>query len=67
MRRTANLAIIADEYIRADEADEDRWVHRYIPYIRGAGREKMTIAKIIVNPYAGRWKARAAIPDIERA
>ena len=27
----------------------------------------MTIAKIIVNPYAGRWKARAAIPDIERA
>jgi diacylglycerol kinase (ATP) len=27
----------------------------------------MSIAKIIVNPYAGRWKARAAIPDIERA
>jgi len=27
----------------------------------------MTIAKIIVNPYAGRWKARAAIPEIERA
>jgi len=27
----------------------------------------MTIAKIIVNPYAGRWKAKAAIPDIERA
>ena len=26
----------------------------------------MTIAKIIVNPYSGRWKARAAIPDIER-
>jgi diacylglycerol kinase (ATP) len=24
-------------------------------------------AKIIVNPYAGRWKAKAAIPDIERA
>jgi diacylglycerol kinase (ATP) len=27
----------------------------------------MNTAKIIVNPYAGRWKARAAIPDIERA
>ena len=27
----------------------------------------MSTAKIIVNPYAGRWKARAAIPDIERA
>jgi diacylglycerol kinase (ATP) len=27
----------------------------------------MTTAKIIVNPYSGRWKARAAIPDIERA
>jgi len=27
----------------------------------------MATAKIIVNPYAGRWKARAAIPDIERA
>ena len=27
----------------------------------------MTTAKIIANPYAGRWKARAAIPDIERA
>jgi diacylglycerol kinase (ATP) len=27
----------------------------------------MAIAKIIVNPYAGRWKAKAAIPDIERA
>ncbi len=27
----------------------------------------MTIAKIIVNPYSGRWKAKAAIPDIERA
>ena len=26
----------------------------------------MTTAKIIVNPYAGRWKAKAAIPDIER-
>jgi diacylglycerol kinase (ATP) len=25
------------------------------------------ITKIIVNPYAGRWKAQAAIPDIERA
>ena len=27
----------------------------------------MTIAKFIVNPYSGRWKAKAAIPDIERA
>ena len=27
----------------------------------------MTKAKIIVNPYAGRWKARDAIPCIERA
>lgn len=27
----------------------------------------MSAAKIIVNPYAGRWKAKAAIPDIERA
>jgi diacylglycerol kinase (ATP) len=27
----------------------------------------MSTAKIIVNPYAGRWKAKAAIPDIERA
>jgi len=27
----------------------------------------MSTAKIIVNPYAGRWKAQAAIPDIERA
>jgi YegS/Rv2252/BmrU family lipid kinase len=27
----------------------------------------MNTAKIIVNPYAGRWKAQAAIPDIERA
>ncbi|MFQ6100096.1 MAG: diacylglycerol/lipid kinase family protein [Anaerolineae bacterium] len=27
----------------------------------------MTTAKIIVNPYAGRWKAKAAIPDIECA
>jgi YegS/Rv2252/BmrU family lipid kinase len=26
----------------------------------------MTTAKIIVNPYAGRWKAREAIADIER-
>ena len=26
----------------------------------------MTTAKIIVNPYAGRWKVRAVIPDIER-
>ena len=26
----------------------------------------MTRAKIIVNPYSGRWKAKAAIPDIER-
>jgi diacylglycerol kinase (ATP) len=26
----------------------------------------MTTAKIIVNPYAGRWKAQVAIPDIER-
>ena len=34
LRRTANLAIIADEYIRAGEGDE------YIPCIRGAGREK---------------------------
>lgn len=24
-------------------------------------------AKIILNPYAGRWKAQAAIPDVERA
>ncbi len=24
-------------------------------------------AKIILNPYAGRWKAKAAIPDVERA
>jgi diacylglycerol kinase (ATP) len=27
----------------------------------------MNTAKIIVNPYAGRWKAKAAIADIERA
>jgi diacylglycerol kinase (ATP) len=27
----------------------------------------MSTAKIIVNPYAGRWRAEAAIPDIERA
>lgn len=27
----------------------------------------MGTAKIILNPYAGRWKARAAIPAIERA
>jgi len=27
----------------------------------------MTTAKIIVNPYAGHWKAQAAILDIERA
>jgi diacylglycerol kinase (ATP) len=27
----------------------------------------MTTAKIIVNPYSGRWKAKAAIPDIERS
>jgi len=27
----------------------------------------MNAVKIIVNPYAGRWKAQAAIPDIERA
>ena len=27
----------------------------------------MDTAKIVVNPYAGRWKARAAIPDIEQA
>jgi len=27
----------------------------------------MSVARIIVNPYAGRWKAQAAIPDIERA
>jgi len=27
----------------------------------------VTRAKIIVNPYAGRWKARNAIPGIERA
>jgi len=27
----------------------------------------MSTAKIIVNPYAGRWKARAAIAEIERA
>lgn len=27
----------------------------------------MSTAKIIANPYAGRWKAKAAIPDIERA
>jgi diacylglycerol kinase (ATP) len=27
----------------------------------------MDTTKIIVNPYAGRWKAQAAIPDIERA
>ena len=27
----------------------------------------MNTVKIIVNPYAGRWKAQAAIPDIERA
>ncbi len=27
----------------------------------------MTTAKIIVNPYAGRWKAKAAIPAVERA
>ncbi len=26
----------------------------------------MTTAKIILNPYAGRWKAQAAIPEIER-
>ena len=41
MRRTANLAIIADEYIRADEAGGyTREGDEYIPYIRGAGREK---------------------------
>jgi diacylglycerol kinase (ATP) len=27
----------------------------------------VSIARIIVNPYAGRWKAREAIPAIERA
>jgi diacylglycerol kinase (ATP) len=27
----------------------------------------MATAKIIMNPYSGRWKAKAAIPDIERA
>ena len=27
----------------------------------------MNTTKIIVNPYANRWKAKAAIPDIERA
>ena len=27
----------------------------------------MSKAKIIVNPYAGRWKAQAAIPDISQA
>jgi YegS/Rv2252/BmrU family lipid kinase len=27
----------------------------------------VTTAKIIVNPYAGRWKAKAAITDIEQA
>jgi diacylglycerol kinase (ATP) len=27
----------------------------------------MITAKIIMNPYSGRWKAKAAIPDIERA
>lgn len=27
----------------------------------------MSTAKIIVNPYAGRWKAKAAIPDIKWA
>jgi diacylglycerol kinase (ATP) len=27
----------------------------------------MTTAKIIVNPYAGRWKAKAAIPGIRQA
>lgn len=27
----------------------------------------MGTAKIIVNPYAGRWKAKAAVPEIERA
>ena len=27
----------------------------------------MNTTKIIVNPYAGRWKAKAAIPDVERA
>ena len=27
----------------------------------------MATARIIVNPYAGRWRAKAAIPDIERA
>jgi len=27
----------------------------------------MTTAKIIVNPYAGRWKAQAAVRDIEQA
>ena len=27
----------------------------------------MSTAKVIVNPYAGRWKAQAAIPGIERA
>ena len=26
----------------------------------------MNTTKIIVNPYADRWKAKAAIPDIER-
>jgi diacylglycerol kinase (ATP) len=29
--------------------------------------QSMNTAKIIVNPYAGRWKAQAAIPDIRRA
>ncbi len=27
----------------------------------------MSPIKIIVNPYAGRWKAKAAVPEIERA
>lgn len=26
----------------------------------------MSTARIIVNPYAGRWKAKAAVPEIER-
>jgi YegS/Rv2252/BmrU family lipid kinase len=36
--------------------------------IIGAGRRlQIATAKIIVNPYAGRWRAKAAIPSIERA
>jgi YegS/Rv2252/BmrU family lipid kinase len=33
----------------------------------GEGEGSMSTAKIIVNPYAGRWKARDAIPRVERA